>query len=98
MFRTEVLDHDAVTVLAARVGDDVVAGAVLNRSSSTVGISNFFARDSGGAASWSGCLALAATLFPESTFVGYESGPTLVAARSQGFDTVGPLRAWIRED
>jgi hypothetical protein len=98
MFRTELLDHDAVTVLAARVGDDVVAGAVLNRSSSAVGISNFFARDSGVAASWSSCLALAATLFPESTFVGYESGQTLVAAQAHGFETVGPLRVWIRED
>jgi hypothetical protein len=98
VFRTEILDHDSVSVLAARVGGGVVAGAVLNRTSRVVGVSNFFIRDPGGAASWSGCLALAGTLFPGSTFVGYESGPTLGAARAHGFDTVGPLRVWICED
>jgi hypothetical protein len=98
VFRTELLDHNAVTVLAARGGDDVVAGAVLNRSSSVVGISNFFTREPDGAASWSGCLALAGTLFPGSTFVGYESGQTLVAAQTAGFETMGPLRVWIHRD
>jgi hypothetical protein len=97
VFHTELLDNDAVTVLAARAGDDVVGGAVLNRSSTVVGVSNFFTRDPCGAATWSGCLALAATLFPGSTFVGYESGHTLVAARTQGFEAVGPLRVWIHE-
>jgi hypothetical protein len=98
VFRSELLEHDPVLVLAARAGIGVVAGAVLNRSSDVVGISNFFTRDPGGAASWTGCLALAATLFPGCTFVGYESGPMLVDAQSHGFDTVGPLRVWIRED
>ena len=97
-FRDAFLDHDSVTVLAAHRGDHVVAGAVLNRSSRVVGISNFFIHDPGGAASWSGCLALAGTLFPGSTFVGYESGDTLVAARTHGFETSGPLRVWIQDD
>jgi hypothetical protein len=97
VFRPELLDQDPVTVVAACVGGGVVAGAVLNRSSMVVGISNFFTRDSG-AASWAGCLALAATLFPRSTFVGYESGQRLVAAQTHGFEAVGPLRVWIRED
>jgi hypothetical protein len=98
VFRTELLDHDSVTVLAARSGDRVVAGAVLNRSSSVVGISNFFAEQPVALASWSGCLAMARTLLPGSTFVGYESGHELVAARTRGFETVGPLRVWIHED
>jgi hypothetical protein len=98
VFRTELLDHDSVTVLAARCGDRVVAGAVLNRGSSVVGISNFFTADPFASASWSGCLALAGTLLPGSTFVGYESGHELVAARTHGFETMGPLRVWIHED
>jgi hypothetical protein len=96
VFRPELLDHDSVSVLAACAGGGVVGGAVLNRSSTVVGISNFFTRDAG-AASWAGCLAVAATLFPGSTFVGYESGQRLVAARTHGVETVGPLRLWIRE-
>lgn len=98
VFRAELLDHDSVTALAARSGDGVIAGAVLNRSSRVVGISNFFTHDLDGAANWSGCLALAGTLLPGSTFVGYESGNELVAARTYGFETVGPLRVWIHED
>ena len=97
VFRPELLDHDSVAVVAARAEGDVVAGAVLNRSSRVVGVSNFFIRDPG-LASWSGCLGLATVLFRGSPFVGYESGRTLVAARAHGFDTVGPLRVWIRED
>jgi hypothetical protein len=98
VFRPELLDRDSVTVLATRRSDRVVAGAVLNCSSRVVGISNFFTHDPHRAASWSGCLALAGSLFPGSIFVGYESDETLVAARSHGFETIGPLRVWIRED
>jgi hypothetical protein len=97
VFRAGLLDHDSVSVLATRRSDRVVAGAVLNRSSRVVGISNFFTHDPDGAVSWSGCLALAGTLFLGSTFVGYESDHTLVAARTQGFEAVGPLRVWIHE-
>jgi hypothetical protein len=42
VFRTEILDHDSVSVLGARAGGVVVAGAVLNRTPRVVGISNFF--------------------------------------------------------
>ena len=97
VFRAELLDHDSVAVLAARIGELVVAGAVLNRSSTVVGISNFFAEPRATSAGWSGCLALAGALYPASTFVGYESGDGLVAARSHGFETVGPLRVWVNE-
>jgi hypothetical protein len=97
VFRAELLGHDAVTVLAARAGDDVVAGAVLNRSSNVVGISNFFAEDPGADASWPGCLALAGTLFPGWPLVGYGSRRELVGPRSHGFETVGPLRVWIHD-
>lgn len=95
IFRAELLDHEAVAVLAARTGERVVAGAILNHSSTAVGISNFFAEPHAISAGWSGCLALAGALYPESTFVGYETGAGLIAALSHGFETVGPLRVWV---
>jgi hypothetical protein len=98
VLRAQLLDHDSVTVLVARAGGGVVGGANPNRSSRVVGISNFFTEDPVASASWLGCLALAGTRFPGSTFVGYESGHKLVAARNHGFETVGPLRVWIHED
>jgi hypothetical protein len=85
VFRAELLDHDSVTVLVARSGDSVV------------GISNFFTEHPFASASWSDCLALAGTLFPGSTFVGYESGQTLAAARTHGFETVGPYKCGSRK-
>ena len=74
-----------------------MAGAVLNRSSEVVGISNFFADAQIASACWEGCLALASTIFPRSILVGYESGNALDAARTHGFDTAGPLRVWLHE-
>ena len=97
IFRAELLDNDSVAILAARNGDRIVAGAVLNRSSMVVGISNFFANSGVDSASRSGCLTFAEWLFPAARFVGYESGDGLGAIRSNGFDTAGPLRVWILE-
>jgi hypothetical protein len=96
IFGAELLDNDSVAVLAARANERVVAGAILNRSATVVGISNFFAESGVASAGWSGCLTLAGSLFPEATFVGYESGDRLVDVRHHGFETVGPLRVWIR--
>lgn len=97
IFRVELLDHGSVAVLASIADERVVAGAILYRSSTVVGISNFFADPLLGSDGWSGCLAFADSLFPASTFVGYESGDALVAARRHGFETTGPLRVWVNE-
>jgi hypothetical protein len=98
LFRPEVLDHPAVKVLASRLNERVVAGAVINRSASVVGISNLFAVDGVTSAVWSGCIGLVASLFPTSDLVGYESDADISVAIAQGFEEVGPLRVWIREN
>jgi hypothetical protein len=90
VLRAELLDDAAVTLLAARGGDRVVAGAVLNRSAEVVGISNLFGRRDG-------CIAFAAALVPGSTLVGYDTGDALETARANGFVTVGPLRVWVHD-
>jgi len=98
IFGAELLNVASVTIVGARRGGRVVAGAVLSGTSSVVGISNFFAdADADAAAGWSGCLRLVTSLFPAATVVGYESGEALVAARRHGFVTAGPLRVWILE-
>jgi hypothetical protein len=95
IFRPDLLGQDAVTIVAGHVADRVMAGAVLYRTKSVVGVSNFFAHRDVAGTSWSGCLALAHTLFPDATFVGYESGDALAVARLHGFEPVGPLRVWV---
>lgn len=96
--RTELLGQQSVRVLAAREGDRIVGGAVLNHRDAVVGISNFFAESRRAAESWKGCLALAQTLFPGETLIGYESGDTLDALQRQGFEAAGPLRVWLSQD
>jgi hypothetical protein len=97
VFREDVFNHESVAVLAARWRDRIVAGAIATRNSDAVGISNCFAEEGITSASWSGCLALARSLFAKSTFVGYESADQLAAAQRAGFQIAGPLRVWIRE-
>lgn len=94
----DLLRTPSVVVLAGRVGDHVVAGAVLHRSSEVVGISNVFTGTEVASTSWEGCLALAETIFPGAILVGWETGDALAAARSHGFASAGPLRVWLRQD
>lgn len=98
VLRAGLLRTRAVTVLAAEQEDHrVVGGAVLSRSATAVGISNFFTEEPITLESWQGCLALTNALFPEMTLVGYESGDALDAARTCGFEAVGTLQVWLRD-
>jgi hypothetical protein len=96
VLRADLLGHPSVTVLAARDGDRVSAGAVLYRGAGVVGVSNMFTDPDRGRAGWVGCLALVDAVVPGATVVGYEAGDALAAALSAGFRTAGPLRVWSR--
>ncbi len=74
VLRADLLGHPSVTVLAVRDGDRVSAGAVLNRSAGTVGISNVFAGPEGAPADWAGCLALADAAVPRVDVRGLRDG------------------------
>jgi hypothetical protein len=99
-----LLDRDDIVILAGRASDhgddiedvdDIVSGAVLNRSDSVVGISNVFAPDPDLDRVWPACLAFAGDLFPGVPVVGYEAGAALASATRHGFEAVGQLRVWI---
>ncbi len=92
-----LLNETTVTVLAAEKGERIVGGAILNRSSDVVGITNFFAEQGTAPDTWEGCFVFASSLFPGAAFVGYESGRDLEVVRSLGAMVVGPLRVWINE-
>ena len=96
LFRPELLDNPAVTIIQVRTSDGVVAGAVLYRSPDATGISNFFARPGAPTSAWAGCLSFADTLHAGSALVSYASGAALDAARSTGFVAGGRLRVWHR--
>lgn len=92
VFRPELLDDPRVTVLARLDGDEVVAGAIANRTDGVVGLSNVFGDDP-----WPEAVAAVSARYPGLPLVGYESAADLDAARAAGFVTVGPLRVWLRE-
>jgi hypothetical protein len=97
LFRADLLALDAVTVLVAYEADRIVAGAVLNRSTDVVGVSNVFSLPGRERAAWQGCLARASTLYPGATMVGYQWGRDLDIALDHGFEIAGPLRVWIQD-
>jgi hypothetical protein len=97
LFRVGILGHDWVAVLAGQRGEQIVAGAIACCGPAVVGISNFFARPGAGPEPWPGCVALASSLFPGRTLVGYESGDELIRAEHYGFERIGRLRVWINE-
>jgi hypothetical protein len=97
LFRADLLAIGAVAILAAYEAGRIVAGAILNRSPEVVGVSNVFSLPGREHAAWQGCLALASTLYPAVTVVGYQSGAELDIALDHGFETAGPLRVWIHD-
>jgi hypothetical protein len=97
LFRPALLDRLDVVVLGGSIDETIVAGAVLNRSDTVVGISNVFTTVGGIDELWTGCLAAVGRHVPDTPIVGYESGAALDAARRHGFGPLGPLRVWIHD-
>ena len=89
-----LLQDPTIRVLAHRL--DGVAGAIANRSDTVVGLSNVLQVDD--YEPWHHIVAVVTHHFPKLPIVGYESGGELATARRAGFDDIGPLRVWLRED
>jgi hypothetical protein len=98
LFRPALLDHPDIVVLGAVVDGEVVAGALLNRSTDVVGLSNVFVTTAAPDDVWPGCLDAITTTFPGLPIVGYEPGASLDTALRYGFTSLGPLRVWIRPE
>ncbi|KGN30555.1 hypothetical protein N802_06980 [Knoellia sinensis KCTC 19936] len=92
-----LLDEPGVHVLAASDGeDDFVAGCLVNVTGEVAGLSNHFSLDGDAERTWHGAASAAAALVPERALVAWESGAGVAAARSAGFEAIGPLTVWIR--
>ena len=95
-FQPALLKDETIAVLAGYDGDRVVAGAVANRSSAVIGLSNVFT-DGDLAASWAGGATAAARLWVGLPTVGYALADALEAAHDAGFESIGELVVWIDE-
>jgi hypothetical protein len=97
LFLSALLADENVAVMAAYRHERIVAGAMVNRAAGVAGLSNVFVPAHDGARFWAGCVAAAVDAFPGLALVGYEAGRELAVAGAQGFETLGPLRVWVRD-
>jgi hypothetical protein len=96
IIRPELLRDPTVRVLARCNRQVVVAGAILNRTGETVGLSNVFTSENAPAAAWRDLPAAIGQAFADLPIVGYEHDTGLAAAVEVGFEAIGPLRVWLR--
>jgi len=97
VFLSSLLENPSIAIFVAREEGKIIGVFAANRSVSVVGLSNFFAAS--GADSLEllrSALDVLSGFAPGLPVVGYEHGEALEIARRAGFDTVGPLRIWIR--
>jgi len=94
-FRRALLEDETIGVLAGYDGDRIVAGAIANRSTTVIGLSNVFDVAGDLESAWVAGAAVAAALWGEMPTVGYDSGDSLDAAHRAGFESIGELVVWL---
>jgi hypothetical protein len=97
LFFPDLLHNADICILAAYKEDQIVAGAIANRTTEVVGISNIFTPKQEPEWYWEGLLNMIAVYYPDLPIVGYEQDENLQTALQVGFTALGPLRVWIKE-
>ena len=98
LFRPALLRDPSVTILAGYVDGSIAAGAIANRTGhELVGLSNVFTTDDDLDGAWRGSLDYLVAALPGLAVVGYASGADLSVTRRRGFQSLGPLRIWLKE-
>lgn len=96
IFLPSLLADETIAFIAVYQQDRIIAGVIANRTGAVVGLSNLFVRGDSEALR-AGCVAGVMAAFPGLPVVGYERGDDLIAAQALGFESLGPLRIWMRD-
>jgi hypothetical protein len=96
LFVPTLLDDPHVAFIAAYQQQQLVGGAIANRTGAVVGVSNIVVPQEDPAFWWAGLLAAIIDLFPGMALVGYEQGNDLAIAQALGFTAIGTLRVWAQ--
>jgi hypothetical protein len=96
LFRSSLLANPAIAVLARGDGQKIVAGAVVNRSATVIGVSNVFHTNGDLELVWRTAASAAQARWGRLPVVGYESGAALDAAHRARFASVGELVVWVK--
>lgn len=91
-----LLGDESVVILGAFRGGQIVAGVIGTVSGDVVGVSNVFVRSEGRLPYLNGCVEQLQKRFPGRGLVGYEGGAALQEIHKVGFQSIGPLRIWVR--
>jgi hypothetical protein len=96
IFLPSLLADENIAFIAAYQDQQLIAGAIANRTGGVVGLSNVFLPTQDEGSFRAGCIATVMDIFPTLPLVGYEAGHDLTGFQSLGFEPVGPLRVWLR--
>ncbi len=96
LFLPSLLADPNLAFLAAYHGDTIIAGAIANRTSDVVGLSNIFTPPDNKEVYWASCGSAVQRCFPDLPLVGYEHGAELAIAEAVGFEKLQDLRVWIQ--
>jgi hypothetical protein len=88
-------DADAA-FLAGWRDDQLVAGVIANRTGEVIGVSNLFLPEGAGLTERASAVAAAGRAFPGLALVGYERDQDLSEMLALGFQSIGPLRVWLK--
>ena len=95
IFPPALLADQTIAVLAAYQGQQIVAGAIVNRTGDVAGLSNVFVPGSDPDRCWAECVTAAMDVFSGLPLVGYQAEPRLARMRELGFEVLRPLRVWM---
>jgi hypothetical protein len=95
VFLPSLLADPEIAFIAAYQEDQIIAGAIANRTGEVVGLSNVFTPEANPTLYWAGCLTALQKRFPTLPVVDYETGAEVEAALAVGFEKLDPLRVWL---
>jgi hypothetical protein len=94
--RWRVVTDDVVNDPAVRFLEVDGGGAVVNKASGMVGVTNVVTTGVNPELLWSDLPAAIGKLFERLPLVGYEHGEARESALASGFQAIGPLRIWLQ--
>jgi hypothetical protein len=94
--RPNLLNDPTLDFIWARSSNQVLAGAIVNRSENAIGLSNYFSLSLNDVQIWRSCVTHVRANAPGLAVVGYVTESSLYLVREANFTALGPLRIWIK--
>jgi hypothetical protein len=91
-----LLNDPTLDLIWARSSNQVLAGAIVNRSENANGLSNYFSLSLNDVQIWRSCVTHVCANTPGLAVVGYVTESNLSLMKEAKFAALGPLRIWIK--